>query len=72
MALRHLPLSLAIAVAVLLAPYGAQLIGGDSMVGTLVTMMIFAIVVVSYRLLAMTGEFSLAHVVIMGVGAYAS
>ena len=30
------------------------------------------LMVASYRLLALTGEFSLAHVVIMGVGAYAS
>ena len=38
----------------------------------LVFLMINVLMVTSYRLLALTGEFSLAHVVIMGVGAYAS
>ena len=38
----------------------------------LIFMFINIILVVSYRLIAITGEFSLAHAVIMGVGAYAS
>lgn len=37
-----------------------------------VFLVINVLVVASYRLLALTGEWSLAHVVIMGVGAYAS
>ncbi len=38
----------------------------------LIFLFINVILVVSYRLIAITGEFSLAHAVIMGVGAYAS
>ena len=38
----------------------------------LVFLAINVIVVVSYRLLTLTGEWSLAHVVLMGVGGYAS
>ena len=38
----------------------------------LIFMFINIILVVSYRFIAITGEFSLAHAVIMGVGAYAS
>jgi branched-chain amino acid transport system permease protein len=38
----------------------------------LVFLVINVLLVVSYRLLTLTGEWSLAHVVIMGVGAYAS
>ena len=38
----------------------------------LVILMINAVLVVSYRLLTLTGEWSLAHVIMMGVGAYAS
>jgi len=38
----------------------------------LVFLVINALMVASYRLLALTGEYSLAHVVIMGVGAYAT
>ena len=38
----------------------------------LVFLIINVLVVVSYRLLTLTGEWSLGHVVIMGVGAYAS
>ena len=38
----------------------------------LVFLMINVLLVVSYRLLTLTGEWSLGHVVIMGVGAYAS
>ncbi len=38
----------------------------------LVFLTINTLVVVSYRLLALTGEFSLGHVVMMGFGAYAS
>jgi len=39
---------------------------------TVLLMLIWIIVAVSYRLLATTGEFSLGHVVVMGIGAYAS
>jgi len=38
----------------------------------LVILTINAIVVVSYRLLTLTGEWSLAHIIMMGVGAYSS
>lgn len=38
----------------------------------LVLLVINVLLVASYRLLTLTGEWSLAHVVIMGVGAYAS
>ena len=38
----------------------------------LVLLVINVLLVASYRLLALTGEWSLAHVVIMGVGAYGS
>lgn len=38
----------------------------------LVYLVINVLIVTSYRLLTLTGEWSLAHVVIMGVGAYAS
>jgi branched-chain amino acid transport system permease protein len=38
----------------------------------LVFLVINVLVVVSYRLLTLTGEWSLAHVVLMGVGGYAS
>src|SRR5258708_3170530 len=38
----------------------------------LIFLLINVIVVVSYRLVTITGEWSLSHVVIMGVGAYTS
>ena len=38
----------------------------------LVFLVINILLVTSYRLLTLTGEWSLAHVVIMGVGAYSS
>ena len=38
----------------------------------LVFLTINALVVVSYRLLTLTGEWSLAHIIMMGVGAYTS
>ena len=40
--------------------------------GVLIGLLINVIVVVSYRLITTTGEWSLGHVVIMGVGGYAS
>jgi branched-chain amino acid transport system permease protein len=43
-----------------------------SQVELLVFLVINVIVVVSYRLLTLTGEWSLAHVVLMGVGGYGS
>jgi len=39
---------------------------------TVLMMLIWIIVAASYRLLATTGEFSLGHVVVMGIGAYSS
>lgn len=39
---------------------------------TLLLMLIWTIVAVSYRLLATSGEFSLGHVVVMGMGGYTS
>ena len=41
-------------------------------VNTLLMIVIWIIVAVAYRLLATTGEFSLGHVVIMGIGGYSS
>jgi len=61
--------SAAILVAALLAlPFGLSF----SQQEILVFLTINVLVVASYRLLALTGEWSLAHVVVMGVGAYAS
>lgn len=40
--------------------------------GVLISLLINVIVVVSYRLITTTGEWSLGHVVMMGVGGYAS
>jgi branched-chain amino acid transport system permease protein len=45
---------------------------GEYQLTTLLLVLIWIIVAVSYRLLATTGEFSLGHVVIMGIGAYTS
>ncbi len=39
---------------------------------TMLLMMIWVIVAVSYRLLATTGEYSLGHVAVMAIGAYSS
>jgi len=41
-------------------------------INILLLMLIWIVVAVSYRMLATTGEFSLGHVVVMGIGAYAS
>ena len=61
--------SAAILVAALLAlPFGLSF----SQQEILVFLTINVLVVASYRLLALTGEWSLGHVVVMGVGAYAS
>ena len=38
----------------------------------MIFLLINVLVVISYRLIALTGEWSLAHVVLMGVGAYSS
>ena len=48
------------------------LILGEYQLNTLLLGLIWMIVNVSYRLLATTGEFSLGHVVIMGIGGYTS
>jgi len=45
---------------------------GEYRLNVLILLLIWIIVGVSYRLLATTGEFSLGHVVVMGIGAYAS
>lgn len=61
--------AVAIMVAALLAlPFGLSF----SQQEILVFLIINVLVVASYRLLTLTGEWSLGHVVIMGVGAYAS
>ena len=57
-----------LAVALLALPHGLSF----SQQELLVFLTINILVVASYRLLTLTGEWSLAHVVIMGVGAYAS
>ena len=59
---------LALAVILLLLPHGLSY----SQQEILVFLTINVLLVASYRLLTLTGEWSLAHVVIMGVGAYAS
>ena len=45
---------------------------GEYRLTTLLLILIWTIVAVSYRLLATTGEFSLGHVVVMAIGAYSS
>lgn len=45
---------------------------GEYQVNTVLLIMIWIIVAVAYRLLATTGEFSLGHVVVMGIGGYSS
>jgi branched-chain amino acid transport system permease protein len=45
---------------------------GEYQLNILLMIVIWIIVAVSYRLLATTGEFSLGHVVVMGIGAYGS
>lgn len=67
---RRLWWSLATVAAVVLL--GAPHVVSFSQQELLVFLVINALMVASYRLLALTGEFSLAQVVIMGVGAYAT
>ncbi|SPH18145.1 hypothetical protein DEA8626_01677 [Defluviimonas aquaemixtae] len=57
-----------LAVALILLPHGLSF----SQQEILVFLTINVLLVSSYRLLTLTGEWSLGHVVIMGVGAYAS
>ncbi len=45
---------------------------GEYQLNVLILILIWLIVAVSYRLLATTGEFSLGHVVIMGIGSYSA
>jgi len=59
---------LALAVFMIALPYGLKLHQQDFMISLLV----WILVVSSYRLMALTGEYSLIHVVLMGMGAYAS
>jgi len=65
---RNLFLWVALAIAVIILPNLVSF----SQQEVLVFMTINILVVASYRLLTLTGEWSLGHVVIMGVGAYAS
>ncbi len=58
----------ALAAALIALPYGLSF----SQQEVLVFLTINVLLVASYRLLTLTGEWSLGHVVIMGVGAYAS
>ena len=58
----------ALAVVLVLLPHGLSF----SQQEILVFLTINILLVTSYRLLTLTGEWSLGHVVIMGVGAYAS
>ena len=48
------------------------LVLGDYYLNILLLMLIWMVVAISYRLLAATGELSLGHVVVMGIGAYTS
>lgn len=66
--MRRLAIILACAVALIALPHGLSF----SQQEILVFLTINVLVVSSYRLLTLTGEWSLGHVVIMGVGAYAS
>ncbi|MGR3571565.1 branched-chain amino acid ABC transporter permease [Brevirhabdus sp.] len=59
---------IALAVGLVLLPHGLSF----SQQEILVFLTLNILLVSSYRLLTLTGEWSLAHVVIMGVGAYAS
>ena len=61
-------LGLAFAALLILLPHGLSF----SQQEILVFLTINVLLVASYRLLTLTGEWSLGHVVIMGVGAYAS
>ena len=49
-------------------PFGLKLHQQDFMI----SLLIWVLVVASYRLVTLTGEFSLIHVILMGTGAYAS
>ncbi|WP_299845986.1 branched-chain amino acid ABC transporter permease [uncultured Roseovarius sp.] len=66
--MRNLLIFLAGAVALIALPHGLSF----SQQEILVFLTINILLVSSYRLLTLTGEWSLGHVVIMGVGAYAS
>lgn len=66
--MRNLILALAGLAALIALPHGLSF----SQQEILVFLTINILLVSSYRLLTLTGEWSLAHVVIMGVGAYAS
>ncbi len=62
-------LALIVVYALLCAlPFGLKMHQQDFMIVLLINVLI----VVSYRLMTLTGEFSLIHVVLMGVGAYTS
>lgn len=66
--LLRIPLWAALGAGLLLLPHGLSF----SQQEILVFLTVNVLVVASYRLLTLTGEWSLAHVVIVGVGAYAS
>ena len=61
-------ISIAAVAALIALPHGLSF----SQQEILVFMTINVLLVASYRLLTLTGEWSLGHVVVMGVGAYAS
>ncbi|MEZ5446619.1 MAG: branched-chain amino acid ABC transporter permease [Gammaproteobacteria bacterium] len=63
-----LPALFALAVFMVALPFGLKLHQQDFMISLLV----WILVVSSYRLMALTGEYSLVHVVLMGAGAYGS
>ena len=66
--MRNLAIFVLGAAALLALPHGLSF----SQQEILVFLTLNILLVSSYRLLTLTGEWSLAHVVIMGVGAYAS
>lgn len=51
---------------------GVPFVLGEYQLNVVLLILIWMIVAVSYRLLATTGEFSLAHVIVMGIGGYTS
>ena len=69
---KSLGLSLALGLLLLAALVALPRFVSHSQQEILVLLVINVLLVTSYRLLTLTGEWSLAHVVIMGVGAYGS
>ena len=67
-AARPLAAGLTLALAVCVVPFLVK----PYQLDIAIFLLINVLVVVSYRLVTITGEWSLAHVVMMGVGAYSS